>query len=461
MTRAPLPMLPKTLRSGTRRAAGALFLLAAEAWAQQPVSMEQVAAAADPAVGRVIAISERSVSTGSGFMLGAAPDGDGWLFLTNHHVIGTASDLVVGFHQDGQVFAYNARVVTASEELDLAVLWLATDRENAAHRAKALALRLPLARKGEGVVALGFPGTADYLGTTPDDVDFFMSTLTGGTASKITHGNWQKDGSGLRFDIVQHTASINPGNSGGPLLDLCAQMIGLNTMSATKSGSGSAANDTYWAISAPVAMQFLDAEGIGYTRADSDCQTNGAGAPAPATPAPPQTTPSTPSDPAPQPQPPAVAEVAWRLPTWAVAAISLGLALLVIGGAVLAASLRKHPAGRPGLFAAAPGPGKALVMLEFGSGAKRALGQAALTRGLRIGRGAEADIRHEGPGISRIHALIRLEGRRLMLTDLGSTNGTRVDGKPLVPHQATQITSASVILLGSEPLQISRQGAAP
>jgi len=457
MTCAPFDIVAKLARRGARLAAGAVVFLAAAAWAQQPVSLEQVAAVADPAVGRVVAIEQKTVSSGSGFILGAAPDGSGWLFLTNHHVIGAAQKLLVGFHQDGQVFVYKARVVTSSPGLDLAVLHLAKDRENAAHRARALALRRPLARKGEGVVALGFPGTADYLGTTAEDVDFFVSTLTGGTASKIIHGNWQEDDSGPRFDIVQHTASINPGNSGGPLLDLCAQMIGLNTMIAIKSGAGSAANDTYWAVSAPVAMDFLDAERIGYTRAATDCQTPGASAAPPAVQAPPSPGPGTPQQTL--PPPPAVADVAWRLPTWAVAAISLGLAFLVIGGAVLASSRHKRPAGRPGATAATPGPAAPLVTLEFGSGARRALGQAALARGLRIGRGAEADIRQDGPGISRLHALIRLEGRRLMLTDLGSTNGTRVDGKPIPAHQAVQITSASVIVLGSEPLRIARHEA--
>jgi S1-C subfamily serine protease len=38
-------------------------------------------------------------------------------------------------------------------------------------------------------------------------------------------------------DMVQTDAAINPGNSGGPLLDSSGQLIGMNTMIFSKSGS--------------------------------------------------------------------------------------------------------------------------------------------------------------------------------------------------------------------------------
>lgn len=52
--------------------------------------------------------------------------------------------------------------------------------------------------------------------------------------------------------------------------------------------------------------------------------------------------------------------------------------------------------------------------------------------GLVIGRGTEADLRINDPGISRRHAEIRVEGEgptlRLRIVDLGSTNGIIVNG---------------------------------
>jgi hypothetical protein len=47
-----------------------------------------------------------------------------------------------------------------------------------------------------------------------------------------------------------------------------------------------------------------------------------------------------------------------------------------------------------------------------------------------VGRGSEADLRINDPGVSRRHAELRLEGGGdLVVEDLGSTNGTLVDGE--------------------------------
>lgn len=48
-----------------------------------------------------------------------------------------------------------------------------------------------------------------------------------------------------------------------------------------------------------------------------------------------------------------------------------------------------------------------------------------------VGRGSESDVKITDPGISRRHAEIRLEGNEYVVTDLGSTNGTIVDGRPI------------------------------
>lgn len=50
--------------------------------------------------------------------------------------------------------------------------------------------------------------------------------------------------------------------------------------------------------------------------------------------------------------------------------------------------------------------------------------------GLLIGRGAEADLRLDDPGISRRHAMINVTGDPVVITieDLGSTNGVHVNG---------------------------------
>ena len=47
-----------------------------------------------------------------------------------------------------------------------------------------------------------------------------------------------------------------------------------------------------------------------------------------------------------------------------------------------------------------------------------------------IGRGAEADVRLSDTGVSRLHAEVRVEPGSIVVADLGSTNGTRVNGAP-------------------------------
>lgn len=45
-----------------------------------------------------------------------------------------------------------------------------------------------------------------------------------------------------------------------------------------------------------------------------------------------------------------------------------------------------------------------------------------------VGRGSEADVVIDYPGISRLHALIRVVGDEITVEDLGSKNGTHVNG---------------------------------
>ncbi len=46
-----------------------------------------------------------------------------------------------------------------------------------------------------------------------------------------------------------------------------------------------------------------------------------------------------------------------------------------------------------------------------------------------IGRGSEADVRIDDPGVSRRHAQVQVAGGHARLVDLGSTNGTMVNGQ--------------------------------
>ncbi|MFM6974923.1 MAG: FhaA domain-containing protein [Agromyces sp.] len=51
---------------------------------------------------------------------------------------------------------------------------------------------------------------------------------------------------------------------------------------------------------------------------------------------------------------------------------------------------------------------------------------------LVIGRGSEADLTIDDSGASRKHAAVEWDGARARIRDLGSTNGTQLDGLPVV-----------------------------
>jgi two-component system cell cycle response regulator len=57
---------------------------------------------------------------------------------------------------------------------------------------------------------------------------------------------------------------------------------------------------------------------------------------------------------------------------------------------------------------------------------------------LVLGRGREADVRLQGDGISRKHARVHLEGEGVMFEDLGSTNGSFVNGERVMQQLLTE-----------------------
>lgn len=67
-----------------------------------------------------------------------------------------------------------------------------------------------------------------------------------------------------------------------------------------------------------------------------------------------------------------------------------------------------------------------------------------------LGRSHDADIRIEANDVSRQHLRIERHGIRVQITDLGSTNGTRVNGEPT--RQAT-LRNGDEIIVGTQALR--------
>lgn len=57
-------------------------------------------------------------------------------------------------------------------------------------------------------------------------------------------------------------------------------------------------------------------------------------------------------------------------------------------------------------------------------------------------------------GVSRIHALIKRDGKRVIVMDLGSANGTYVNGKRLASNSERLLNHGDVVALGKFKFQI-------
>lgn len=97
-----------------------------------------------------------------------------------------------------------------------------------------------------------------------------------------------------------------------------------------------------------------------------------------------------------------------------------------------------------------PANGSASPSLTVVDGPARGLTVVVADGGLVLGRTADADIMLPDSDVSRRHALVRSAGGRTVITDLGSTNGTRVNGRwieqPWELHPGDEVAVGSCVL---------------
>jgi hypothetical protein len=72
-----------------------------------------------------------------------------------------------------------------------------------------------------------------------------------------------------------------------------------------------------------------------------------------------------------------------------------------------------------------------------------------------LGRGTDCDLRLVDPGVSRHHAELRVEDGQVVLVDLGSTNGTFVNGQPV---RRVALTDGTRVTLGRTTLIFRQDG---
>ncbi len=148
----------------------------------------------------------KTYSLGSGSVID-----DAGLIITNAHVVSRASKINI-ILEDEEVLT--AETVASDELNDIALLRLTGPQPKARIRAIRLAKPDDLLL-GEPVIAVGNPYGLGH------------SVASGILSAKGRKATFQ--GQVIFSDILQTDAAINPGNSGGPLININAEMIGMNT----------------------------------------------------------------------------------------------------------------------------------------------------------------------------------------------------------------------------------------
>jgi serine protease Do len=140
---------------------------------------------------------------------------DGYI-LTNNHVAGDADQINVKL-ADGREL--KAKVIGKDSETDLAVIKV--DAQNLPYAKLGDSDKL---EQGEWVIALGSPFG-------------LQQTMTAGIVSATGRDLGVQAGQFTNF--IQTDASINPGNSGGPLINMQGEVVGINTLIFSRTGTSS------------------------------------------------------------------------------------------------------------------------------------------------------------------------------------------------------------------------------
>lgn len=140
---------------------------------------------------------------------------DGYI-ITNSHVASRAENITVTLHDESE---YRAELIGADENTDVAVIKIQADNLEAATFGS-----IDNAKVGDLVIAVGSPFglqqtvTMGVISAKGRDISVSRETLP-------------------MVNLIQTDAAINSGNSGGPLVNSKGEVIGINTLIVSPSGT--------------------------------------------------------------------------------------------------------------------------------------------------------------------------------------------------------------------------------
>jgi Do/DeqQ family serine protease len=151
---------------------------------------------------------QEQIGTGSGVIISE----DGYI-VTNNHVVKDATEIEITLNNKK---SYKAKLIGTDSKMDIALLKINAD-EKLPYTAFANSDSVKI---GEWVLAVGNPYN-------------LTSTVTAGIVSAKARN---LNTSGIQ-SFIQTDAAVNPGNSGGALVNTRGELIGINTMISSPTGS--------------------------------------------------------------------------------------------------------------------------------------------------------------------------------------------------------------------------------
>ncbi len=376
---------------------------------------------------------------GSGFLVSGKR-----IVVTNFHVVDNNADFRIAFrdkNRQGQLV--NARIMATRPHLDIAVLEADQDLPG-----KALTLADYEPEKLANVVTMGFPGAAEIrdpvqvrtkqefeaLLKDPTNLD---ATMTSGSVSRMNTADMRSSETrSLHARTVQHNAQFSPGNSGGPLFDECNAVVGINTF-LRKDAQG-----VFFSIHSGELIRTLRELSIPFATI-AHCSP--------------------------------VAVTSYTMPIIVVLSASLAAAALVLAlragslqqvGAQISRFTRSQRAAPPAEIPAGNVMGSVqLAGLPAGMAALQPIAggrnvQLESGKALILGRARASDIVVDNDTVSSRHASVEFNGQtnKLTLTDLGSSNGTYLNGRTI---SAGTAAPGDVIRFGKAEFKFLGGSAAP
>lgn len=118
--------------------------------------------------------------------------------------------------------------------------------------------------------------------------------------------------------------------------------------------------------------------------------------------------------------------------------------------AAQSAPRKPKPPKQPKVRAKRGEPTRAVIVQGANAGVSVPLGDAPLT----IGRGPDCDLRVDDEYVSTKHAVLRRENGSWYVEDLGSTNGTFVDGSRI--HGPTRVARGAPFRVGKTIVELTK-----